>query len=34
VEVVKDYLQMRFHISGDYRIPSLLQRGNFYQGPD
>ena len=30
-EIVKYYLQMHFGIKKDYRLPNLLQRGNFYQ---
>jgi penicillin-binding protein 2 len=30
-EIVKYYLQLHFGIKQDYRIPDLLQRGNFYQ---
>ena len=30
-EIVKYYLQMHFGIKHDYRLPNLLQRGNFYQ---
>ena len=30
-EIVKYYLQLHFGIKKDYRLPNLLQRGNFYQ---
>jgi penicillin-binding protein 2 len=30
-EIVKYFLQLHFGIKKDYRIPDLLQRGNFYQ---
>ncbi len=30
-EIVKYYFQLHFGIKKDYRIPDLLQRGNFYQ---
>ena len=30
-EIVKYYLQMHFGIEKDYRLPNLLERGNFYQ---
>jgi cell division protein FtsI/penicillin-binding protein 2 len=30
-EIVKYFLQLHFDIKKDYRIPDLLQRGNFYQ---
>ncbi len=30
-EIVKYYLQMHFQIKKDYRLPYLLERGNFYQ---
>ena len=30
-EIVKYYIQLHFGIKKDYRIPNLLQRGNFYQ---
>jgi penicillin-binding protein 2 len=30
-EIVKYYLQLHFGIKKDYRLPDLLQRGNFYQ---
>jgi penicillin-binding protein 2 len=30
-EIVKYYLQMHYGIKKDYRLPNLLQRGNFYQ---
>ena len=30
-EIVKYYLQLHFGIKKDYRIPDLLERGNFYQ---
>jgi cell division protein FtsI/penicillin-binding protein 2 len=29
-EVAKYYLQLHFGIKKDYRIPALLERGNFY----
>ncbi len=29
-EIVKYYLQLHFGITKDYRLPQLLQRGNFY----
>jgi penicillin-binding protein 2 len=29
-EIAKDFLQLHFHIKHDYRIPSLLNKGNFY----
>jgi penicillin-binding protein 2 len=32
-EIVKGYLQLHYGITQDYRIPDLLQRGNFYQSP-
>ena len=32
-EIVKYYLQLHFGIEQDYRIPDLLERGNFYQSP-
>jgi hypothetical protein len=32
-EIVKYYLQLHFGIEHDYRIPDLLERGNFYQSP-
>jgi hypothetical protein len=28
--VAKYYLQLHFGIKKDYRIPALLERGNFY----
>lgn len=31
-EIVKYYLQLHFGIDHDYRIPDLLERGNFYGG--
>jgi penicillin-binding protein 2 len=31
-EIVKYFLQLHFDIEKDYRLPDLLQRGNFYQG--
>jgi len=30
-EIVKYFLQLHFGIKKDYRLPNLLQRGNFYQ---
>jgi penicillin-binding protein 2 len=30
-EIVKYYMQLHFGIKKDYRLPNLLQRGNFYQ---
>jgi len=30
-EIVKYFMQLHFDIKKDYRIPDLLQRGNFYQ---
>lgn len=30
-EIVKYYLQLHYGIKKDYRMPELLQRGNFYQ---
>jgi penicillin-binding protein 2 len=30
-EIVKYYLQQHFQIEQDYRLPDLLERGNFYQ---
>jgi penicillin-binding protein 2 len=30
-EIVKYYLQLHFGIKKDYRLPNLLERGNFYQ---
>ncbi len=30
-EIVKYYLQLHFGIKKDYRLPDLLERGNFYQ---
>jgi penicillin-binding protein 2 len=30
-EIVKYYLQQHFDIEQDYRLPDLLERGNFYQ---
>ena len=30
-EIVKYYLQLHFGIEKDYRLPDLLERGNFYQ---
>jgi penicillin-binding protein 2 len=30
-EIVKYYLQLHFGITKDYRLPNLLERGNFYQ---
>ncbi len=30
-EIVKYYMQLHFGIKKDYRLPSLLKRGNFYQ---
>ncbi len=30
-EIVKYFLQLHFGIKNDYRLPNLLQRGNFYQ---
>jgi penicillin-binding protein 2 len=30
-EIVKYYLQQHFQIEHDYRLPDLLERGNFYQ---
>ncbi len=30
-EIVKYYLQMHYGIEQDYRLPDLLERGNFYQ---
>ena len=30
-EIVKYYLQMHYGIEKDYRLPNLLERGNFYQ---
>jgi penicillin-binding protein 2 len=30
-EIVKYYLQMHYGIKQDYRLPDLLERGNFYQ---
>ena len=30
-EIVKYYLQLHFGIEQDYRIPDLLERGNFYR---
>jgi penicillin-binding protein 2 len=30
-EIVKYFLQLHFGITKDYRLPNLLQRGNFYQ---
>ena len=30
-EIVKYYLQQHFDIEQDYRLPNLLERGNFYQ---
>jgi cell division protein FtsI/penicillin-binding protein 2 len=30
-EIVKYYLQQHFGIEKDYRLPNLLERGNFYQ---
>jgi penicillin-binding protein 2 len=30
-EIVKYFLQLHFGIQKDYRLPNLLQRGNFYQ---
>jgi penicillin-binding protein 2 len=30
-EIVKYYLQQHFGIEHDYRLPNLLERGNFYQ---
>jgi hypothetical protein len=29
-EIVKYYLQLHFGITKDYRLPQLLQRGNFF----
>ncbi len=31
-EIVKYFMQLHFGIKKDFRIPYLLQRGNFYQG--
>jgi len=31
-EIAKYYLQMRYHLSNDYRNPERLVRGNFYEG--
>jgi penicillin-binding protein 2 len=31
-EMVKYYLQMHFHVRGDYRLTYLLNKGNFYGG--
>jgi penicillin-binding protein 2 len=31
-EIAKFFLQLHFGIRKDYRIPNLLQRGNFYEG--
>jgi hypothetical protein len=30
-EIVKYYLQQHYGIEKDYRLPDLLERGNFYQ---
>jgi cell division protein FtsI/penicillin-binding protein 2 len=30
-EIVKYYLQLHYDIERDYRLPDLLERGNFYQ---
>ena len=30
-EIVKYYLQLHYGIEEDYRIPDLLERGNFYR---
>jgi cell division protein FtsI/penicillin-binding protein 2 len=30
-EIVKYFMQLHFGIKKDYRLPNLLQRGNFYQ---
>ena len=30
-EIVKYYLQLHYGIEKDYRIPDLLERGNFYR---
>ena len=30
-EIVKYYMQLHFGIKKDYRLPNLLERGNFYQ---
>ena len=30
-EIVKYFLQLHFGIKKDYRLPNLLERGNFYQ---
>ncbi len=32
-EIVKYYLQLHFGIKHDYRLPQLLEKTNFYQGP-
>ena len=31
-EIAKYYLQMRYHLKGDFRNPERLQVGNFYEG--
>ena len=31
-EIVKYFLQLEYGITKDYRLPDLLERGNFYQG--
>lgn len=31
-EIVKYFLQLKYGITKDYRLPDLLERGNFYQG--
>ena len=31
-EIVKYFYQLHFGIKKDYRLPDLLERGNFYQG--
>ena len=31
-EIVKYFLQLKYGITKDYRLPDLLKRGNFYQG--
>ena len=30
-EIVKYFMQLHFGIKKDYRLPNLLERGNFYQ---